>query len=155
MNKKLTTVITALLVAIVSAIWMSNPSKITESHPDGSLKLTKEYREGQPYGTWTTWNADGAKLLEVEFLKDSLIKELRTFHPNGYVKNSMVAVTSWPGEFTKGRDTVHFVVEMYDNKGNRVKNQTDSATVDDAHKGRSYLFPWYDGTDVVGSIEME
>lgn len=67
----------------------------------------------------------------------------------------MIAFISWPGEFTKGRDTVRFVLETYDNQGNRVENIVDGATVDDELKGVTYVFLWYDGTDVVGVVEAE
>jgi len=138
----------------VIALWVNNPKEnIFESHSNGNIKLSKQYLNGQPYGTWTSYNADGSMLTEVEFMPGSLIKSFKTYHSNGYVKNSMVALTSWDKEFTKGRDSVRFVIETYDNKGNRIKNKTDGGSVDDIHKGVTYLFPWYDGESVTGFIK--
>ena len=155
MNKRSVVTIVVALIVIATTLWLNGPNKITETYPNGNLKLTKEYKDSQPYGIWTTWSIDGSKLSEVKFIKDSLIEEFRTYHPNGYVKNSMVAFISWPGEFTKGRDTVRFVLETYDDQGNRIENNTESGAVEDIDKGVTYLFPWYDGTNVVGLVKTE
>jgi len=154
MNK--TIVILTVLVSLIMAIWLTNQSdQITEYHPNGNLKLSKEYRDNEPYGTWTNYRANGSKLNEVKFMPGSLITSFRVYHSNGRVKNSMVALTSWPEEFTKGRDSVNFIIETYDDKGNRIKNKLNGAEVEDNHKGVTYQFPWFDGSNVVGFIETE
>jgi hypothetical protein len=154
MKTKITAIAALIILSIIVWLTLENsPSKITELHPNGVVKLTKEYRDDEPYGTWNSYNTEGSKLLEVEFMSGSLIRSLKTYHSNGRVKNSMVALTSWTEEFTKGRDSVRFVIETYDNKGNRVKNKIDTGSVDDSHKGVTYLFPWYDGEDVTGFIK--
>ena len=154
MYTKITSITVLIILSIIVWFAFTNGSgKIIENHPNGSLKITKEYKNNEPYGTWTSYRDNGSKLNEIEFMPGSLMKSFRTYHSNGRVKNSMVALTSWPEEFTKGRDSVNFIIESYDDKGNRIENRVGGAEVEDDHKGVTYQFPWFDGSDVVGSIK--
>ncbi|MBT4732304.1 hypothetical protein HOB87_10095 [Candidatus Woesearchaeota archaeon] len=147
----------ALIISLASSAESILNGKVVETYQDGSKKISKEYKNNQPFGAWTTWYEDGVKNSEVEFIKGALIKNFKFYHKNGKVNFQGFAhlKISNPNEgFTKGVDSVSFVVKAFDENGTEVPVDlsTFQAQIEDASTGEKYVFPWYDGKTVFSTV---
>ena len=153
-------IIKTILISIwlISTNSLSLDGKVVKSYEDGSKKISKEYKNNKPFGTWTTWYADGTKHSEVEFIRDSLIKEIKYFHQNGQVQFNGVAqiqMTNPNKGFTKETDSVKFLIEIYDESGKKVPMSSEDlqAQILDSATGIKYIFPWYDGSTIFSTVK--
>jgi hypothetical protein len=55
-----------------------------EWYDDGQLRWEREFRDGEPFGRWVSWHANGAKASEATFGSNELT-EMTWWHDNGQV----------------------------------------------------------------------
>lgn len=156
MKKLLTVILTILTLSLHSAPITPPDGKMTLYFDDGSKKIEKEYKYGQPFGTWTKWYDNeeiwGTIVFENTALPDykytsNIVKiELRYSDEDNTIrfKGEQFAHKLIDTENNDGSPLVmpvwDFISNSYDEKGKPLENDF-VVELEDELTGNVYHFP--------------
>ena len=163
MKKLLTTILTILSLTVHAESAAPPDGKMTLYYEDGSKKSVKEYKDGQPIGTWMVWYADGKVQNKAVFqvassseIKSktgnftSAIVDVEVRYQNKDNSIRFKGISFHLNKLTSqiNGETVHYptwthMIRSYDEDGNvRKENKEEAFGIEDTLTGITYTMPW-------------